>query len=1230
MPPEPSRKLISPTWTPTKEPAVPESPYVGIRPYTREDESIFFGRERSTTFLTNKIFASPLTLFYGRSGLGKSSLLHAKVIPELEYNAATVVYFDQWSTKTPAILLHATLTEAAVTQGALDAAAGGPTLTELVRLLGFVTQKSVVLIFDQFEEFLVWHGDKIDQVKDPLVALLRSKLDVHVVISMREEYLAALEPLRRDIPNIFQSTYRLGQLDERGVYAAITRPLEQFDGECKPEFIQRFINDLRSYELDPDLLVADSQTEFVELPILQLVCSRLWALAVESDSRVIDVELYTQCGGLYGILDNYVRSIVPTGFFNKIKTADLLRVLAPPSGLKMSFSVDDLVNLSELHLCKNTIHAELQRLESHRILKTRKFLKEERFELLHDAFIGILTPWIRAVRCRADRYKHRFVLLVIVGVLVLSGGVVITKRDADSVKIFNDVLTTQNLFLKSYNNSVESRLVNSEKTVTESLGHSERIRLLIEKFDKTPNREQIIPEIKQELKRFQTYVADAALETTKDVETNAAMLPLPTLPSQFFVHLDRSTVTITGKVPNLNIIDVATRTFGSDKVNYNDLTVAETVVDSKQLESMIALIELLKDIGRPASLRVANRVITLQGVAPTFAIRTSFNAQAKEILPNGWSLDSQLQVPTIITVAAEGDSLYLTGQLSDQNALNGLLTFAKHNYSSVQDDVSVGERVVEISDLDNTFRIIKSLNFLQSPASIDFGYKKLTITGAAINGDVRENLIEQVQQVIPADWRFDNQINIPPSFVASVVDGELTLVGELPNQTLIENTLAVIEKDFGIDEVRGDFSVGHSVSYPQQLDDMLKLIPKLKTLIPPASIEVINQQLTISGIAMSQYALKELESQTESALPQSWTLDSKLKFPPSLSVVIGEKIVISGELPDQDSVNATLALARNTFGASRIESYLNVNDKANSLNGLTGMIAVINGLKNIEGNASFIMSQRELTISGIARSEYERQALGVKIKKAIAPGWELKNLLSVRPTFKAKVTSDRIALSGMLPSQQSIDNALNRVNAEYKAVTIQNDLRIGREVIETESLDKVFLLLHQLKEIAVPAFLSLDDKILTVSGEALNNNIRIRFYNNAQQALPTDWRVRNHLTVPPLITFEHNSDIITDVGKTVLEQYYLPLLAKYDTIQVGGHTDSVGDEKYNVTLSLQRADATKKYLLRLGLKNVNLTTKGYSDSVPVDCTTNEVGRTPKNRRIEFYLDGELASATCSF
>jgi OOP family OmpA-OmpF porin len=69
-------------------------------------------------------------------------------------------------------------------------------------------------------------------------------------------------------------------------------------------------------------------------------------------------------------------------------------------------------------------------------------------------------------------------------------------------------------------------------------------------------------------------------------------------------------------------------------------------------------------------------------------------------------------------------------------------------------------------------------------------------------------------------------------------------------------------------------------------------------------------------------------------------------------------------------------------------------------------------------------------------------------------------------------------------------------------------------------------------------------------------------------------------------------------------------------VEIQGHTDKVGSQKYNQKLSEQRADAVMNHLVSKGIAKERLSVKGYGFSKPVDTNSTEEGRA-KNRRVQF-------------
>jgi outer membrane protein OmpA-like peptidoglycan-associated protein len=91
--------------------------------------------------------------------------------------------------------------------------------------------------------------------------------------------------------------------------------------------------------------------------------------------------------------------------------------------------------------------------------------------------------------------------------------------------------------------------------------------------------------------------------------------------------------------------------------------------------------------------------------------------------------------------------------------------------------------------------------------------------------------------------------------------------------------------------------------------------------------------------------------------------------------------------------------------------------------------------------------------------------------------------------------------------------------------------------------------------------------------------------------------------------------------ESMIELDRLVLLLKNNPekkIEIGGHTDNVGSDEANLTLSNNRAQSVVDYLVKKGIAVNRLTAKGYGETVPIATNDTEIGRS-KNRRTEFRV-----------
>ncbi len=100
-----------------------------------------------------------------------------------------------------------------------------------------------------------------------------------------------------------------------------------------------------------------------------------------------------------------------------------------------------------------------------------------------------------------------------------------------------------------------------------------------------------------------------------------------------------------------------------------------------------------------------------------------------------------------------------------------------------------------------------------------------------------------------------------------------------------------------------------------------------------------------------------------------------------------------------------------------------------------------------------------------------------------------------------------------------------------------------------------------------------------------------------------------------------------DFGKATLQESSYPVLDELvaylkrkedDRIEIGGHTDNVGNAASNLKLSLDRANAVRDYLMSKGIDGARLTAKGYGMTQPIADNKTEDGRA-ENRRTEVTI-----------
>ena len=393
-------------------------PYKGLAPYDVADKDNFFGRERETQILLDKIFANNITLLFAGTGVGKSSLLRAAIMPGLmEQHALDVVYYADWVSE-PLDGVKATIRQTLIANGKLTERELklSDDLAPFLEVCVAYSSEPLMLILDQFEELFQYHARSsrllpfVEQVARVINA---PDLPVSVVISMREDFWAELTVFKSHIPRLFDNYYRLEQLSIAQAREAIEKPVAKLGFRYQEGLVDQLLGDLAARE-------QASQAEFsaahqdaaqvVEPPYLQIVCNELWRAEQENLQKVITIDRYAMLGGAKEIILKHFRQVMSRFSLREQSLAfEMFRYLVTERGTKMAYRADDLASSQLL----GAPVAELQPILAHlaskdaRILRADQRLEQTWYELFHDVFAQIIRAWSEEFQTDDNRRIYR-------------------------------------------------------------------------------------------------------------------------------------------------------------------------------------------------------------------------------------------------------------------------------------------------------------------------------------------------------------------------------------------------------------------------------------------------------------------------------------------------------------------------------------------------------------------------------------------------------------------------------------------------------------------------------------------------------------------------------------------------------------------------------------------------------------------------------------------------------
>ena len=395
--PKKGYRLIAPVSRDGVEPwtgaPLERNPYPGLTPFSESDAALFFGREDEVETLLEKLCQHHLLALIGPSGVGKSSLLRAGLLPSLPGNWQAVVCH-------PGERPFSSLAEALVPELPVDTESTKQLLRfEDIDVAASVLKQwrqkhqEVLVIVDQFEELFTLSPKEIQSRFAALLGRTSEELGIHVLLSMRDDFLIhchdhpALAPVFRDLTPLKSPT---GDALRR----ALVEPAR-----------------LRGYRFEEEALVGEMLEEVSEergaLPLLSFAAARLWERR-NRENHLLTRGAYNAIGGVCGALAQRAEELLEglgTGRHETVR--EIFRNLITANGTRAARDLEELLSVFDDPKDAQTVLSTLidaRLLTSFELPSRERQPASHRIELIHES---LLSHWPRLVRWQTQDVAPR-------------------------------------------------------------------------------------------------------------------------------------------------------------------------------------------------------------------------------------------------------------------------------------------------------------------------------------------------------------------------------------------------------------------------------------------------------------------------------------------------------------------------------------------------------------------------------------------------------------------------------------------------------------------------------------------------------------------------------------------------------------------------------------------------------------------------------------------------------
>ncbi|PSM41932.1 hypothetical protein C6Y14_18170 [Streptomyces dioscori] len=285
------------------DPSLRVSPFRGLEPFREQDAAVFFARHADSKRIAAAVRSTPFVPVAGASGVGKSSLVRAGVLPLLRASGYTVTDFVGQPDTDPVTALAAALNRQfpaprgtrygpAPERGVPEGRSAERAVLEGARILEQAGTAGHVIVLDQFEETVGTRPDEARALLDTLLPMTRATRPgggrLSVLATLRSASMEELVAGGR-AQELSGTVQMVGPLDPGQLDEIVRRPVDGIPGvEFEPGLAER--------------VVADAGSEAGALPLVEFALAELWE---RQEHGRLTHAAYREIGGVEGALSRY-------------------------------------------------------------------------------------------------------------------------------------------------------------------------------------------------------------------------------------------------------------------------------------------------------------------------------------------------------------------------------------------------------------------------------------------------------------------------------------------------------------------------------------------------------------------------------------------------------------------------------------------------------------------------------------------------------------------------------------------------------------------------------------------------------------------------------------------------------------------------------------------------------------------------------------------------------------